>query len=112
MPGPEGRRDLLRRRRDVQHHGALDGRAPQDPRDVRHARQRGYRILKLNMVEYLGKAARGRKFVGMDLTDPDLRFDQMAEAMGVPAVRVEQPEDLAGASGRPWATRTAHSWSM
>lgn len=56
-----------------------------------------YRILKLNMVEYLGAAAKGRKFVGMDLTDPDLRFDKMAEAMGVPGIRVEQPADLAGA---------------
>jgi benzoylformate decarboxylase len=56
-----------------------------------------YRILKLNMVEYLGKAARGRKFVAMDLTDPDLRFDRMAEAMGVPGRRVERPEDLAPA---------------
>ena len=56
-----------------------------------------YRILKLNMVEYLGKAARGRKFVGMDLTDPDLRFDRMAESMGVPGRRVEKPDDLAPA---------------
>ena len=56
-----------------------------------------YRILKLNMVEYLGGAARGRKFVGMDLTDPDLRFDRMAESMGVPGRRVEKPDDLAPA---------------
>ena len=56
-----------------------------------------YRILKLNMVEYLGSAARGRKFVAMDLVDPVLRFDKMAESMGVPALRVEQPDDLAGA---------------
>lgn len=56
-----------------------------------------YRILKLNMVEYLGAAAKGRKLIGMDLTDPDLRFDKMAEAMGVPGIRVEQPADLAGA---------------
>ncbi len=54
-----------------------------------------YRILKLNMVEYLGTAARGRQFVAMDLTDPDLRFDRMAEAMGVHGQRVERPEDLA-----------------
>ena len=33
----------------------------------------------------------------MDLTEPDLRFDKMAEAMGVPGIRVEQPADLAGA---------------
>jgi thiamine pyrophosphate-dependent acetolactate synthase large subunit-like protein len=55
---------------------------------------RAYRILKLNMVEYLGEAAGGREFVGMDLIDPELRFDRMAEAMGVPARRVERPEEL------------------
>jgi thiamine pyrophosphate-dependent acetolactate synthase large subunit-like protein len=54
-----------------------------------------YRILKLNMVEYLGKGARGRKFVAMDLTDPELRFDRMAESMGVLGFRVDRPEDLA-----------------
>jgi benzoylformate decarboxylase len=53
-----------------------------------------YRILKLNMVEYLGTAARGRQFVAMDLTNPDLRFDRMAEAMGVPGRRVERAEEL------------------
>jgi thiamine pyrophosphate-dependent acetolactate synthase large subunit-like protein len=56
-----------------------------------------YRILKLNMVEYLGAVARERRFIGMDLTDPALRFDRMAEAMGVPGWRVERPEDLAKA---------------
>ena len=53
-----------------------------------------YRILKLNMVEYLGSAAKGRQFVEMDLNDPPLRFDRLAEAMGVPARRVERPEEL------------------
>jgi thiamine pyrophosphate-dependent acetolactate synthase large subunit-like protein len=53
-----------------------------------------YRILKLNMVEYLGKAARGRGFTAMDLTDPELRFDRMAESMGVPGFRVDKPDDL------------------
>jgi thiamine pyrophosphate-dependent acetolactate synthase large subunit-like protein len=62
-----------------------------------------YRILKLNMVEYLGPAARGRRFVGMDLTDPELRFDRMAESMGVPAWRVERPEDLAPTLRRAFA---------
>ena len=55
---------------------------------------RSYRILKLNMLEYLGEAARNREFVAMDLTEPDLRFDRMAEAMGVPAKRVERVEEL------------------
>lgn len=56
-----------------------------------------YRILKLNMVEYLGPAARGRQFIAMDLADPELRFDRMAESMGVPGRRVETPDDLAPA---------------
>jgi thiamine pyrophosphate-dependent acetolactate synthase large subunit-like protein len=56
---------------------------------------KAYRILKLNMVDYLGPAAAGREFVAMDLIDPELRFDRLAEAMGVPAKRVERPEDLA-----------------
>ncbi len=56
-----------------------------------------YRILKLNMLEYLGPAARGRRFVGMDLAEPPLRFDRIAEAMGVPAKRVERPDELATA---------------
>jgi len=30
----------------------------------------------------------------MDLTDPELRFDRMAEAMGVPAWRVEHPDQI------------------
>jgi thiamine pyrophosphate-dependent acetolactate synthase large subunit-like protein len=56
-----------------------------------------YRILKLNMVEYLGPAVRGRKFVAMDLTDPELRFDRMAESMGVPGRRVAKPDELGDA---------------
>ena len=58
---------------------------------------RSYRILKLNLLEYLGEAAAGREFVAMDLTEPDLRFDRMAQAMGVPSRRVEAPEELHGA---------------
>ncbi|MBV8085614.1 MAG: thiamine pyrophosphate-binding protein [Chloroflexi bacterium] len=56
-----------------------------------------YRILKQNMLQYLGEGAKGRQFVAMDLTDPDLRFDRMAESMGVPAWRVERPDELAPA---------------
>lgn len=58
---------------------------------------RAYRILKLNMVDYLGPVGKGREFVGMDLVDPELRFDRLAEAMGVPAKRVERLDDLAPA---------------
>jgi benzoylformate decarboxylase len=56
-----------------------------------------YRILKLNMLDYLGPAAQGRQFVAMDLTDPELRFDRIAESMGVRGRRVERPEELAPA---------------
>jgi benzoylformate decarboxylase len=57
-----------------------------------------YRVLKLNMIDYLGaEIAEDRRFIGMDLTDPPLRFDLLAEAMGVPARRVEQPDALRGA---------------
>ena len=31
----------------------------------------------------------------MDLTDPELRFDRMAESMGVIGFRVDKPADLA-----------------
>jgi thiamine pyrophosphate-dependent acetolactate synthase large subunit-like protein len=54
-----------------------------------------YRILKQNLVEYLGPAARNRRFVEMDLINPPLRFDRMAESMGVRAWRVEDPAALA-----------------
>lgn len=53
-----------------------------------------YRILKLNMMEYLGPAHVGRQFVAMDLTDPPLRYDRIAESLGVHGRRVERPEDL------------------
>jgi thiamine pyrophosphate-dependent acetolactate synthase large subunit-like protein len=56
-----------------------------------------YRILKLNMLEYLGSGAANRRFLAMDLTDPQLRFDRLAEAMGVPAWRVERPDEIGGA---------------
>jgi benzoylformate decarboxylase len=53
-----------------------------------------YRILKLNMLEYLGEAMAGRKFVGMDLVDPVLDFAQIAQAFGIRGQRVERPEEF------------------
>lgn len=35
-----------------------------------------------------------RAFVGMDLTPPDLRFDHIAESMGVRGFQVERAADL------------------
>jgi benzoylformate decarboxylase len=56
-----------------------------------------YRILKINMLQYLGEAAAGRRFVAMDLTDPALDFARIAQAFGVRGQRVEHPDDLAPA---------------
>jgi thiamine pyrophosphate-dependent acetolactate synthase large subunit-like protein len=53
-----------------------------------------YRILKINMLQYLGEAMAGRKFIGMDLVDPVLDFAQIAQAFGVRGQRVERPEEL------------------
>ena len=36
----------------------------------------------------------GRQFIAMDLTDPPLRFDRIAESMGVHGRRVEHPNEL------------------
>ena len=66
-----------------------------------------YRILKENLIDYLGPSHPARKFVAMDLTDPPLRYDRIAESMGVRGWRVERPSDLrpalesALASGAP-----------
>ncbi len=61
------------------------------------ANNSSYRILKLNMLEYLGEGASGRKFVAMDLDDPPLDFSQIAASFGVKGVRIEQPDQIGDA---------------
>ncbi len=61
------------------------------------ANNASYRILKLNMLEYLGEGAAGRGFVAMDLTDPPLDFSRLAAAFGVKGVRVEHPDQIGDA---------------
>jgi len=58
------------------------------------ANNASYRILKLNMLEYLGEGAAGRAFVAMDLTDPEVDFVALARAFGVKGVRLEDPQDI------------------
>jgi benzoylformate decarboxylase len=53
-----------------------------------------YRILKENLMDYLGPSHAGRNFVALDLNDPPLRYDRIAESMGVHGRRVERPEQL------------------
>ena len=55
---------------------------------------RSYRILKLNMLEYLGEGAAGRRFVEMDMTEPELDFSRIAASFGVNGARVERPEEI------------------
>ncbi len=61
------------------------------------ANNRSYRILKLNMLDYLGEGAAGRKFLAMDMDDPPLDFSQIAAAFGVKGVRVEHPDEIGDA---------------
>lgn len=57
---------------------------------------RSYRILKLNILQFW----RDRQIPAhtfpdsFDLQNPDIRFDKLAEAMGVQALRVETPEQI------------------
>ena len=61
------------------------------------ANNASYRILKLNMLEYLGEGAAGREFVAMDLTEPKLDYSHIAASFGVKGVRVEQPDEIGDA---------------
>jgi benzoylformate decarboxylase len=61
------------------------------------ANNASYRILKLNMLDYLGEGATGRKFVEMDLTSPSLDFARIAASLGVRGVRVERADEIGDA---------------
>jgi benzoylformate decarboxylase len=60
---------------------------------------RSYQLLKLNVQQYWKE--RGfddHAFPGsFDLGDPVIRFDELAQSMGVPAARVETPDEVAAA---------------
>lgn len=58
---------------------------------------RSYRVLKHNMRSYRAPENADRPYPHMDLTDPDLHFDEIAESFGVPGQRIEDPGDLAKA---------------
>ncbi len=53
-----------------------------------------YHILKGRVLALDGKAKEFHRFVGMDLTEPDLDFIKLAESMGVDAARVHAPDEL------------------
>ena len=55
-----------------------------------------YKLLKLNILEYWKEQGiPEHEFPNaFDLADPKLRFDEIARALGVPAMRVEKPSDI------------------
>jgi benzoylformate decarboxylase len=53
-----------------------------------------YRILKIGSRQLGLPAAAQERFVGQDLTDPEVDFVALSESMGVPAQRVGAPEEL------------------
>jgi thiamine pyrophosphate-dependent acetolactate synthase large subunit-like protein len=57
---------------------------------------RSYRILKLNILQYWREQQiPAHEFPdSFDLSKPELRFDELARAMGVPSVRVEKPDQI------------------
>lgn len=66
-----------------------------------------YRLLKLNLQKYRSAGEAGRPFAHLDLSDPELRFDRIAEALGIRGRRIERPDEIgpalreAIASGEP-----------
>ena len=59
---------------------------------------RQYAILKTNLAGAGGASARSGNYVGMDLDEPPLDFVGLARSMGVDALLVEKPADVAEAT--------------
>jgi benzoylformate decarboxylase len=61
-----------------------------------------YKLLQLNIDQYWKEREIGKHYFPLpfDLSYPALQFDQIAKSMGVDAVRVERPEDIAPAIDR------------
>jgi benzoylformate decarboxylase len=68
---------------------------------------RSYRLLQLNIDQYWREQgiAKHDYPLSFDLSQPPLRFADMAKALSVPAVRVEQPSEIAGAVAQALAAR-------
>jgi thiamine pyrophosphate-dependent acetolactate synthase large subunit-like protein len=57
---------------------------------------RSYRLLKLNVQHYWReRQLLEREFPAcFEIGQPNIRFDKVAAGLGVPAIRVEQPEEV------------------
>jgi benzoylformate decarboxylase len=60
---------------------------------------RSYRLLQVNIQAYWQQQQlETHNFpLSFDLSEPEIRFDEMARAMGVAAIRIEKPEEIAPA---------------
>lgn len=56
-----------------------------------------YMILKGGLLAMRGSSAERGKFVGMDISEPEIDFVKMSESMGVAARRVDNPSELRAA---------------
>ena len=64
-----------------------------------------YQLLKLNIQQYWKDQGlpEGEFPASFDLSDPAIRFDRLAEGLGVPAARVERPDDIGAALDQAFA---------
>lgn len=60
----------------------------------------GYRIIKQRLLAFHGNS----QFVGMDFNDPHIDFAGLAQSMGVPGQRIEDPSELRGALEKSFST--------
>jgi benzoylformate decarboxylase len=74
---------------------------------------RSYRILKERALALKGFTASDRRFVGVDLVDPEIDFVTLARGLGVEGERVERADGVAAAlrrgldAGRPYVVDVA-----
>ena len=68
---------------------------------------REYRVLKHNLDLYRQRfdAASSNPYPHMDLNSPALGFVEMAAGMGVPGVRITEPDEIAAALSAAFAAR-------
>ena len=60
----------------------------------------GYRIIKQRLKAFHGSD----RYVGMDFEDPKIDFTALAQSLGMPAERISDPDALAPALQRAFAT--------
>ncbi|MEW6163099.1 MAG: thiamine pyrophosphate-dependent enzyme [Nitrospirota bacterium] len=70
---------------------------------------KSYRILKVNLLNYWAKIGiQPRQFPFMDIDNPAIRFDQIAEGFGVCGWRVTDPLELKTALTKAFSTSGPH----